>query len=163
PARPARLVGPQPQPDRRHRRRWRHRPHRRHRGGGRGPRAAQSAPQADRGRDLVGPGDRDGDDPGPAVRLLGLRLTDPGRPVIGWAGWPFHRATALYARHGSVTMDTLITVGTGAAFLWSIIALFLGTAGEPGTVHHFSLTLERTGGLSDIYLEVAAGVITFVL
>src|SRR5699024_624785 len=71
--------------------------------------------------------------------------------------------TALNARHGSVTMDTLITVGTGAAFLWSIIALFLGTAGEPGTVHHFSLTLERTGGLSDIYLEVAAGVITFVL
>ena len=84
-------------------------------------------------------------------------------PVIVWAGWPFHRATALNARHGSVTMDTLITVGTGAAFLWSIIALFLGTAGEPGTVHHFSLTLERTGGLSDIYLEVAAGVITFVL
>ena len=84
-------------------------------------------------------------------------------PVIVWAGWPFHRATAINARHGSVTMDTLITVGTGAAFLWSIIALFLGTAGEPGTVHRFSLTLERTDGLSDIYLEVAAGVITFVL
>ena len=84
-------------------------------------------------------------------------------PVIVWAGWPFHRATLTNARHGSVTMDTLITVGTTAAFLWSLIALFLGTAGEPGTAHHFSLTLERTDGLSNIYLEVAAGVITFVL
>src|SRR5699024_6103853 len=84
-------------------------------------------------------------------------------PVIVWAGWPFHRATLINARHGSVTMDSLITVGTVAAFAWSLIALFLGTAGEPGTVHPFSLTLERTDGLSHIYLAVAAGVITFVL
>jgi Cu+-exporting ATPase len=84
-------------------------------------------------------------------------------PVIIWAGWPFHRATLVNARHGAVTMDTLITVGTTAAFLWSLVALFLGDAGMPGMTHSFSLTLERTDGLSNIYLEVAAGVITFVL
>lgn len=84
-------------------------------------------------------------------------------PVIVWAGWPFHRATAINARHGAVTMDTLITMGTGAAFLWSLVALFLGTAGEAGVRHSFHLTLAHGDPLEYIYLEVAAGVITFVL
>lgn len=84
-------------------------------------------------------------------------------PVVVWAGWPFHRAAWINARHGAATMDTLVSVGTAAAFLWSILALFVGTAGDRGATHHFSFALERTDGMSSIYLEVAAGVITFVL
>ena len=84
-------------------------------------------------------------------------------PVVVWAGWPFHRAAWINARHGAATMDTLVSVGTTAAFLWSILALFVGTAGDRGMHHHFSFALERTDGMSNIYLEVAAGVITFVL
>jgi Cu+-exporting ATPase len=84
-------------------------------------------------------------------------------PVVVWGGLPFHRATWTNLRHGAATMDTLITVGTGAAFAWSVYALFLGTAGEPGMTHGFELTASRTDGAPDIYLEVAAGVITFVL
>ncbi|MGW6376506.1 heavy metal translocating P-type ATPase [Rhodococcus sp. NPDC055112] len=84
-------------------------------------------------------------------------------PVIVWAGLPFHRATWANLKHGAATMDTLITIGTGSAFLWSLYALFFGTAGEPGMTHPFSLTIGRTDGAANIYLEVAAGVITFVL
>src|SRR3546814_11556300 len=60
-------------------------------------------------------------------------------------------------------MDTLVSMGTVAAFLWSLYALFLGTAGEPGMKHPFELTISRTDGTGNIYLEVAAGVITFIL
>ena len=60
-------------------------------------------------------------------------------------------------------MDTLISIGTTAALLWSIVALFFGTAGQPGMVHPFELTISPSHGLSNIYLEVAAGVITFIL
>ncbi|TQF73996.1 copper-translocating P-type ATPase [Rhodococcus spelaei] len=84
-------------------------------------------------------------------------------PVIVWAGLPFHRATWANLKHGAATMDTLITIGTGSAFLWSLYALFFGTAGEPGMTHPFSFTVGRTDGAANIYLEVAAGVITFVL
>ena len=84
-------------------------------------------------------------------------------PVVVWAGWPFHKAAWANLKHGAATMDTLIAVGTSAALIWSIIALFFGTAGQPGVVHPFELTISRTDGLGHIYLEVAAGVITFVL
>lgn len=84
-------------------------------------------------------------------------------PVVVWAGWPFHKAAWQNLRHGAATMDTLISVGTTAALLWSIAALFFGTAGQPGVVHPFELTISRSDGLGHIYLEVAAGVITFVL
>ncbi len=84
-------------------------------------------------------------------------------PVVVWAGWPFHRAALMNLRHGSATMDTLISVGTTAALIWSVVALFFGTAGQPGVVHPFELTISRSDGLGHIYLEVAAGVITFVL
>ncbi|WP_199539195.1 heavy metal translocating P-type ATPase [Desertihabitans brevis] len=84
-------------------------------------------------------------------------------PVVVWGAWPFHRAAALNLRHGAATMDTLISVGTLAALLWSVVALFLGSAGEPGMVHPFRLTVERGDAASQIYLEVAAGVTTFVL
>ncbi|MGC0273628.1 heavy metal translocating P-type ATPase [Pseudactinotalea sp. Z1739] len=84
-------------------------------------------------------------------------------PVVVWAGWPFHRAAWANLKHGAATMDTLISVGTSAALIWSIIALFLGTAGQPGVVHPFEFTISRSDGLGHIYLEVAAGVITFIL
>ena len=84
-------------------------------------------------------------------------------PVVVWAAWPFHRAAWANLRHGAATMDTLISVGTIAAFLWSTYALFLGTAGVPGMVHGFELTIAPTDGAANLYLEVAAGVTMFVL
>ena len=84
-------------------------------------------------------------------------------PVVVWGGWPFHRAAALNARHGQSTMDTLVSVGTLAAFGWSLYALFLGTAGMPGMTHPFELTLQRSDGSGNIYLEAAAGVTAFLL
>ncbi len=84
-------------------------------------------------------------------------------PVVVWGGLPFHRAAWLNLRHAAATMDTLISMGTLAAFAWSLYALFLGTAGTPGMEHPFRLTIERSGGDGNIYLEVAAGVITFIL
>lgn len=84
-------------------------------------------------------------------------------PVVVWAGWPFHRAAWINLRHGAATMDTLVSVGTLSAFVWSLYALFLGTAGEPGLHHPFSLSIARGDATSHIYLEAAAGVIMFVL
>jgi Cu+-exporting ATPase len=84
-------------------------------------------------------------------------------PVVTYAAWPFHRAAWVNARHGAATMDTLISVGTAAAFLWSLWALFFGTAGTPGMSHAFELTIARTDGSGNIYLEAAAGVTAFIL
>jgi Cu+-exporting ATPase len=84
-------------------------------------------------------------------------------PVVTWAAWPFHRAALVNLRHGAATMDTLVSVGVTAAFAWSLYALFLGTAGEPGMVHGFELTVAPSDGASNLYLEVAAGVTMFVL
>src|SRR5271166_4067352 len=84
-------------------------------------------------------------------------------PVIVWAGRPFHAAAWANLKHGSATMDTLVSIGTLSAFLWSLYALFLGTAGEPGMRHSFQLTVTPSDGAANIYLEVAAGVTLFVL
>ncbi|MFV0129816.1 heavy metal translocating P-type ATPase [Streptomyces sp. HMX112] len=84
-------------------------------------------------------------------------------PVVVWGGLPFHRAAWTNLRHGAATMDTLVSVGTLAAFGWSLWALFLGHAGMPGMRHGFDLTVSRTDGASTVYLEVAAGVVTFIL
>lgn len=84
-------------------------------------------------------------------------------PVVVWGALPFHRAAWLNLRHGTATMDTLISMGTLAAFGWSLYALFWGTAGVPGMTHPFSLVGSRTDGAGNIYLEVAAGVTTFIL
>ncbi|HLL68285.1 MAG TPA: heavy metal translocating P-type ATPase [Micromonosporaceae bacterium] len=84
-------------------------------------------------------------------------------PVVGYGGLPFHRAAWTNLRHGAATMDTLISMGTLAAFGWSVWALFLGTAGVPGMTHPFSLDVERVSGAGNIYLEAAAGVTTFLL
>ena len=84
-------------------------------------------------------------------------------PVIVWAAWPFHKAAWTNLRHGTATMDTLISMGTSAAFLWSLYALFFGTAGTPGMTHPFEFTLARSDGAGNIYLEAAAGVTMFIL
>ena len=84
-------------------------------------------------------------------------------PVVVWGALPFHLAAFRNARHGTATMDTLISIGTLAAFGWSLYALFLGTAGFPGIGHSFELTIGHTASERNIYLEVAAGVTTFIL
>ena len=84
-------------------------------------------------------------------------------PVVVWGALPFHKAAWTNLRHGAATMDTLISMGTIAAFGWSLYALFLGTAGVTGMTHPFELTISRTDGSGNIYLEAAAGVTTFIL
>ncbi|MBH0778976.1 heavy metal translocating P-type ATPase [Nocardia bovistercoris] len=84
-------------------------------------------------------------------------------PVVVWGALPFHRAALTNLRHGAATMDTLVSIGTLAAFGWSVYALFWGTAGTPGMTHPFELTIARMDGTGSIYLEAAAGVTTFIL
>ncbi|MGQ4350363.1 MULTISPECIES: heavy metal translocating P-type ATPase [unclassified Streptomyces] len=84
-------------------------------------------------------------------------------PVVVWGGLPFHRAALTNARHGAATMDTLVSVGTLAAFGWSLWALFFGDAGMPGMRDSFSFTVSRTDSASTLYLEVASGVVAFIL
>jgi Cu+-exporting ATPase len=84
-------------------------------------------------------------------------------PVVVWGALPFHRAAWINLRHGAATMDTLVSMGVGAAFLWSLYALFFGGAGEPGMRMAFHLLPTRADGTSEIYLEVAAAVTTFIL
>ena len=84
-------------------------------------------------------------------------------PVVLWGGWPFHRAAALNLRHRAATMDTLVSLGTLAAFGWSLYALFFGDAGMPGMRMRFELTASSGDAASQIYLEVASAVVVFVL
>ncbi|MGH3741214.1 MAG: heavy metal translocating P-type ATPase, partial [Micromonosporaceae bacterium] len=84
-------------------------------------------------------------------------------PVVVWGAWPFHVAALKNLRHAAATMDTLVSVGIVAAFGWSLWALFLGEAGVPGMTHPFRITIEAASGAGNIYLEVAAGVTTFLL
>ena len=93
----------------------------------------------------------------PGWQWLALALATP---VVTWGAWPFHRAAATNLRHGAATMDTLVSVGVGAAYLWSLWALLLGGAGEIGMRMQWSFT---GGGAHEIYLEVATVVTTFVL
>ena len=80
--------------------------------------------------------------------------------VIG--GAPFHRATWANLKHGAATMDTLITLGTTAAFGWSLYALFFGNAGMPGMTMHMTLR-SNDAQMDHIYLESVGMVITFLL
>ncbi|MEZ5239649.1 MAG: heavy metal translocating P-type ATPase [Microthrixaceae bacterium] len=84
-------------------------------------------------------------------------------PVVVWGAWPFHRAAWTNLRHGAATMDTLISMGTISAFAWSLYARFIGDAGVTGMKMPFELTISRGSGTHEIYLEVAAGVTTFIL
>ncbi|WP_377271382.1 heavy metal translocating P-type ATPase [Peterkaempfera sp. SMS 1(5)a] len=84
-------------------------------------------------------------------------------PVVVYGGWPFHRAAWTNLRHGAATMDTLISLGTLAAFGWSVWALFLGDAGMTGMKHSFSLTADSADASSTLYLETAAAVTSLIL
>ena len=96
----------------------------------------------------------------PGWQWVSLALTIP---VYFWAGWPFHRSAWVNARHGATTMDTLISIGTTAAFGWSLYALFFGHAGMIGYTHPFEFRLERGHGEASIYLEAVVGIIFFLL
>jgi P-type Cu+ transporter len=84
-------------------------------------------------------------------------------PVVLWAGWPFHVAAWKNLRRATATMDTLVSLGTLAAWGWSVVALFFLDAGQSGMKMPFELVPSRTAGADRIYLEVAAVVIAFVL
>lgn len=84
-------------------------------------------------------------------------------PVVWWAGWPFHRSALVNARHASTTMDTLISLGTATAYLWSLYALVFGAAGTIGMRHHFDFHLMRTDPTGNVYFEAAVGIIIFLL
>src|SRR5690606_19695393 len=83
-------------------------------------------------------------------------------PVVTWGAWPFHRAAALALWHRTATMDTLISLGVSVAYGWSLYALFLGMAGEPGMTMSFTLFAQRGDATGHIYLEVAAALTTFL-
>jgi P-type Cu+ transporter len=83
-------------------------------------------------------------------------------PVATWGAWPFHRAALVNARHGAASMDTLISVGVAAAYLWSLYALVFGTAGEVGMRMSFAW-LAHGSGADATYLEVASGVTALIL
>src|SRR3954467_1225103 len=84
-------------------------------------------------------------------------------PVVLWGGWPFHKAAWENLKHGTATMDTLISLGTLAAWLWSLYALVLGDAGMADMRMSFDLIPEQSAGADEIYLETAAVVTTFIL
>jgi Cu+-exporting ATPase len=83
-------------------------------------------------------------------------------PVWAWGAWPFHKAAWINARHRAATMDTLISVGVTAAYLWSVYALFFGQAGTPGLRTGFAL-LAHDATANSTYLDAAAGVTVLVL
>jgi len=85
-------------------------------------------------------------------------------PIVLWGAWPFHRATLINARHGAASMDTLVSIGISAAYLWSLWALLFGAAGEAGMTMSPSLFGDPGGPAgSEVYFEVAAGVTVFLL
>ncbi|MBO0804513.1 MAG: copper-translocating P-type ATPase [Nocardiopsaceae bacterium] len=83
-------------------------------------------------------------------------------PVAVWGAWPFHRAALVSLRHGAATMDTLVSLGVSAAYLWSVYALFLGDAGQPGMRMSFDW-LARGTGTGAIYLDAASGITALIL
>ncbi|MGZ4331906.1 MAG: heavy metal translocating P-type ATPase [Solirubrobacteraceae bacterium] len=91
---------------------------------------------------------------------LSLQLATP---VVLWGAWPFHRAAWANLKHATATMDTLISVGTLSAWLWSMYALFLGNAGDNGMRMVFNLIPSSGAGANEIYLETASIVTTFIL
>jgi P-type Cu+ transporter len=95
----------------------------------------------------------------PAWQWVSLALATP---VAAWGAWPFHRAAAINARHGAATMDTLVSVGVTAAYLWSVYALVFGGAGRIGDRMGFSW-LAAGSGTHATYLEVAVGVTALIL
>ena len=84
-------------------------------------------------------------------------------PVVFWAGWPFHRSTLVNLRHGATTMDTLVSIGTNAAYWYSVYSLFFSYAGYIGYTHGFELHLGHGSPAGNIYFEAAVAIISFLL
>ena len=84
-------------------------------------------------------------------------------PVVLWAAWPFHKAAWANLKHGAATMDTLVSLGTLAAWLWSLYALFIGDAGMNDMRMAFEVIPKAGAGADQIYLETAGVVTTFLL
>ncbi|MFF9978552.1 heavy metal translocating P-type ATPase [Streptomyces erythrochromogenes] len=84
-------------------------------------------------------------------------------PVVVWSAWPFHLRAARGLRHSAATMDTLVSLGVIASFAWSLYALFLGGAGDPGMRMPFSLLPSAGTEVAHVYLEAAVAVPLFVL
>ena len=84
-------------------------------------------------------------------------------PVYAWAGWRFHHAALVNLRHGATTMDTLVSLGTTAAFAWSVWALLFGGAGALDYGHAFEFRIERAHGMPAVYFEAVVAIITFLL
>ncbi|CAL9638857.1 heavy metal translocating P-type ATPase [Streptomyces sp. enrichment culture] len=84
-------------------------------------------------------------------------------PVAVWSAWPFHVRAVRGLRHTAATMDTLVSLGVAASFSWSVYALFLGGAGDPGMRMPFTLVPSVPDGVAHVYLEAAVGVPLFVL
>ncbi|MFF7076467.1 heavy metal translocating P-type ATPase [Streptomyces lavendulae] len=84
-------------------------------------------------------------------------------PVAVWSAWPFHLRALRGLRHSAATMDTLVSLGVTASFLWSLYALFLGGAGRPGMRMPFTLLPTAGGEVAHVYLEAVVGVPLFVL
>ena len=96
----------------------------------------------------------------PGWQWVALALTTV---IVGWGAWPFHRAAALNARHATATMDTLVSMGVLAAYLWSLWAIVFGGAGVIGYTMSHGFGSHSSTGLPDLYLEVAAAVPVFLL
>ncbi|MEA2143910.1 MAG: P-type Cu+ transporter [Solirubrobacteraceae bacterium] len=84
-------------------------------------------------------------------------------PILVWSALPFHRAAWMNLRHGTATMDTLISLGTIAAWSWSLISLLFLGAGDPDMRHALSFVPERGGPTGDVYFEAVGVVVTFLL
>jgi P-type Cu+ transporter len=98
----------------------------------------------------------------PSFRFGGWQwvLVLTAAPVVIWAAWPFHQAALKNARHGTCTMDTLVSLGITAACGWSVYAMFVLDRGQAG-MSAWHLLVHASGG--GIYLEAAASVTTFLL
>ena len=86
----------------------------------------------------------------PALHFMGWQWVSLvlATPVVAWAGWPFHRSAWVNLRHGATTMDTLVSVGTIAAFAQSVYALIVGSTGGMGV---------------EVYFEASVAIVTFIL
>ena len=96
----------------------------------------------------------------PGWQWVALALTTA---IVGWGAWPFHRAAAINARHAAATMDTLVSMGVLAAYLWSLWAIIFGGAGAIGYTMSHGFGSHSDMATPDIYLEVAAAVPVFLL
>ncbi len=96
----------------------------------------------------------------PDTRFTGWQwvLTALAAPIVTWAAWPFHRSALRNARHGTSTMETLISIGVTAATGWSMYTIFFDHQ-----TYHAGGVWQALVGSDAIYLEVAAGVTVFVL